>query len=194
MLHGSIGVTNSTWRALNSRPVVPYFLTKIPNGLRARRIIANLKKSLLLRLGKKIGRNFSASTAERPGSASRSRLQTSNGSGIEAEQLSFFFDRLPGLEGPADSWSVPSGGIAEALGSRKLDREPPGTERCRRKPDGNLESAVSGLALRQSRPCPEPLDPGNEKIARWKRRVYALGRLGAKTEIPKKPPWVTRRR
>ena len=85
---------------------------------------------------------------------------------------------------PADSRALPSGGIAEALGSRKLDREPPGTEGCRRKPDG--KAAVSsfgtrGEADRTLSQAPDP--PKNNLCAGIPQGVYNLGLLGVKKDI-----------
>jgi len=50
-------------------------------------------------------------------------------------------------------------------------------------------SAASGLGLGQTGPCPEPPDPAKEKqCAGIPRRVYAVGRFGAKIETRGKMP------
>src|SRR3989304_244719 len=50
---------------------------------------------------------------------------------------------------------------------------------------GRLQSAVSGLALGQTGPCPEPPGPAKEKIVRRNpARGVECGLLGAKREIP----------
>ena len=68
---------------------------------------------------------------------------------------------------PADSRAVPSGGIAEALGSRKLDREPPGTEGCRRKPDGKAAVSSFGTRGEGDRTLSQAPGPAKEQLVRW---------------------------
>jgi hypothetical protein len=68
---------------------------------------------------------------------------------------------------PADSRAVPSGGIAEALGSRKLDREPPGAEGCRRKPDGKAAVSSFGTRGEADRTLSQAPGPAKEQLVRW---------------------------
>ena len=68
---------------------------------------------------------------------------------------------------PADSWAVLSGGIAEALGSRKLDREPPGAEGCRRKPDGKAAVSSFGTRGEADRTLSQAPGPAKEQLVRW---------------------------
>lgn len=65
--------------------------------------------------------------------------------------------------------------MAEALGSRKLDQEPPGTEGCRGKPDGKAAVSSFGTRVEADRTLCQAPAPAKEKLVLWNpsRRVQS---------------------
>ncbi len=89
--------------------------------------------------------------------------------------------------GEAARRAVASGGIAGAAGAEKSIQIQKETERFLTNRMGRPWSAVPGLGLGQTGPWSQALRPVHEKIVRSTScRLYSVGLLEAKTEIPVK--------
>ena len=74
---------------------------------------------------------------------------------------------------------------SRSCGSRKSIQSQKVTEEYLTKADGQAVVSGAGLALGQTQPYPEPLaEPKRSIVLEPLERVYSVGYLGAKTEIP----------